>query len=68
MWTIEQLDIFLVYQRGHLFGISKWSVCIIPDEFCTIMAEVMLARYIKIPTGESLDKVMDTFEQKWGFS
>ena len=52
---------------GHLFGISKGSICVILDEFCTIMAEVMLPRYIKIPTGECLDKVMETFEQKWGF-
>ena len=49
---------------GHLFGISKGSICVILDEFCTIIADVMLPRYIKIPTGECLDKVMETFEQK----
>ena len=52
---------------GHLFGISKGSICVTLGECCTIMAEVMLPRYIKIPTGECLDKVMETFEQKWGF-
>jgi len=52
---------------GHLFGISKGSVCVIVDEFCRIMTEIMLPRYIKIPTGEDLDKVIETFNQKWGF-
>ena len=52
---------------GHLFGISKGSVCVIVDEFCRIMSEIMLPSYIKIPTGEDLDKVIETFNQKWGF-
>lgn len=52
---------------GHLFGISKESVCVIADEFRTVMAEIMLPRYIKIPTGEDLHKVMETFQQKWDF-
>ena len=31
------------------------------------MSEVMLAKYVKIPAGEDLDKIMETFEHKLGF-
>ncbi len=31
------------------------------------MSEVMLAKHIKIPAGEDLDEIMETFEHKWGF-
>ena len=31
------------------------------------MSEVMLAKCIKIPAGEDLDKIIETFEHKLGF-
>ena len=52
---------------GHLFGISTASVCLILDEFCTVMANVILPRYIRIPVDDELDQVIRKFEEKWGF-
>ena len=59
MQITEQLAIFLAYQRGVSVLFQTSSV--------QSLAEVMLPRYIKIPTGEDLDKVMETFEQNWSF-
>ena len=47
---------------GHLFDLSKRSIYVIVDVLCSIIAEVVLPRYIKIPTVEDLDNVMETFE------
>eukprot|EP00794_Sanderia_malayensis_P013379 gene13378-14751_t len=53
---------------GHLFGISKASVCLITDEFCKAVAENLQPKYIKIPVDQELDKVVTDFKFKWGFA
>ena len=52
---------------GHLFGISKPAVCIIVKDVCSAIVKVLLPRYFKVPTGDSLKEVLHSFEHKWGF-
>ena len=52
---------------GHLFGVSKMAVCLIVKEVCSAIVEVLLLRYIKVPTGNSLKEVIHGFKHKWGF-
>lgn len=52
---------------GHLFGVSKTAVCLIVKEVCSAIVEVLLPRYIKVPTGDSLKEVIHGFKHKWGF-
>ncbi len=52
---------------GHLFGISKASVCLIADEFCKAVADHLQPKYIRIPVGQELDTVVNNFRYRWGF-
>ena len=52
---------------GHLFGISKASVCIIVNEFCSAVANNLAAKYIKIPNGNNLKAIVKEFRTRWGF-
>ena len=51
---------------GHLFGVSKAAVCVVV-KVCSAIVQVLLPRYIKIPTGDSLKEVVHGFQHKWGF-
>ena len=51
----------------HLFGISKSSVGSIVEEFCEGLSTQFVDKYIRIPSGEKLDKVVHEFKTKWGF-
>ena len=42
---------------GHLFGVSKSTVCI----------KHLLPQYIRIPTGDGLRTVVNEFDEKLGF-
>ena len=52
---------------GHLFGVSQASVCDIINEFCTVVSDVLLQKFIKVPVGEELDNNIKKFKDKWGF-
>ncbi len=52
---------------GHLFGISKASVCLVVDEFCMTAQDHLLPKYIKMPVGNELHRVIEQFKTKWGF-
>ena len=52
---------------SHLFGISKSTVCLVVKEVCNAIVQVLLPKYIKWPTGESLTDTIHGFERKWGF-
>ena len=52
---------------GHLFGISRSTVCVIVHEVCKAINKVLTPIYIKIPTGQQLKETVDLFENKWGF-
>ena len=52
---------------GHLFGVSKAAVCVVVKDVCSAIVQVLLPRYIKIPTGDSLKEVVNSFQHKWRF-
>ena len=52
---------------GHLFGVSKSTVCIVTKEVCAAIVDVLLPKYVKFPNGESLKEVVDGFKHKFGF-
>ena len=49
---------------GHLFGISKASVCQIRKDVCRAIVKVLLPKYVKIPTGRVLSTVIKGFEKR----
>lgn len=52
---------------GHLFGVSKSTVCVVTKEVCTAIVEHLLPEYIKIPTGAALDENVRHFRVDHGF-
>ena len=51
---------------GHLFGVSRSSVCEIVHETCSAIVTILLKTYIKFPTGSNIDNVVREFKAKWG--
>ena len=51
---------------GHLFGVSRSSVCEIVHEICSAIVSVLLKSYIKFPTADNIDNVVREFKAKWG--
>ena len=55
---------------GHLFGVSKASVCLIRREVCHAIVSILLPKYIKVPVGSGLADVIRGFENRgfphWG--
>lgn len=47
-----------------LFGISKSSEKVIVREMCDAIVNVLQRKFIKIPTGEILNQVINGFEQQ----
>ena len=39
---------------GHLFGISKATVCMVTKEVCAAIVKVLLPTYIRVPGGDEL--------------
>ena len=66
--TLWQLATTTDYRTiGHYFGVSRTAVCFIVKDVCSAIVEVLLPRYMKVPTGDSLKEVIHGFEHKWGF-
>ena len=53
---------------GHLFGVSKYTVCMVTKEVCVVIVERLLPVYIRIPTGTALKLVFDGFKNDHGFT
>ena len=49
---------------GHLFGVSKASVCVIRKQACCAIVNVLLRKYIALPTGSDLATVLNGFARK----
>ena len=45
---------------GHLFGVSKSTVCLVTKDVCHAIVELLLPKYIKFPCNNSLREVMVT--------
>ncbi|XP_070547328.1 uncharacterized protein [Ptychodera flava] len=52
---------------GHLFGIARSTACEIVHETCQQIIAVFLKSVIRFPTGNELERVVDGFQQRWGF-
>jgi len=51
---------------AHLFGISQSTVCEIVHETCRAIVKVLMKEYIKFPSDDDLNHVVDEFKTKWG--
>ena len=49
---------------GHLFGVSKASVCVIRKQVCRTIVNVLLRKYIALPSGSALATVLNGFARK----
>ena len=52
---------------GHLFGVSKPTVCVVTKEVCAAIVKSLLPKYIRVPTGDGLKAVVEGFRDKLGF-
>ena len=52
---------------GHLFGVSKSTVCVVVKEVCWSIVDELLPDYIHIRTGAALREVVDGFKNTHGF-
>ncbi|XP_024121281.1 protein ANTAGONIST OF LIKE HETEROCHROMATIN PROTEIN 1 [Oryzias melastigma] len=51
---------------GHLFGVSKSSVCRCVQDLCKAVCAVLLPELIRFPDPEKLKDMADRFETRWG--
>ena len=49
---------------AHLFGIGRSTVCDIVHETCRAIVKVLMKEYIKFPSSDDLDHVVDEFKIK----
>ena len=52
---------------GHLFGVSKSTVCLAIKNVCSSITSLLLPQYIKFPQGKAVDDMVYGFKQKFGF-
>lgn len=52
---------------GHLFGVSKSTVCIVTKEVYAAVVDILLPKYVQFQSGENLKEVVDGFKHKFGF-
>ena len=52
---------------SNLFGVGISTVCTIYLEVCRAICKVLIPLYVKAPSAADTRKIMDGFEQKWGF-
>ena len=52
---------------GHLFGVSKPTVCVVTKEVCAAVVRVLLPKYVRVPSGDELEKVVKGFRDELGF-
>ena len=52
---------------GHLFGVSKATVCVVTKEVCRAIVAILQPRYIRIPSGSDLRAVVKGFAYDLGF-
>ena len=52
---------------SNLFGVGIATVCKIYLEVCRVICKVLIPMYVKPPTAEEAEKIVQGFELKWGF-
>ena len=65
LWRLGTNDSYRTV--GHLFGVSRSSVCLIVKEVCQAIVSKLLPIYIRIPEGDTLKEVVRQFQSKYNF-
>ena len=52
---------------GHLFGVSKSFVCLIVQEVCATIVDVLLPKHLSFPSGDALRAVISGFQENHKF-
>ena len=52
---------------SHLFGVGVSTGCVVLHKFCSPVVNVMTTKYINIPAGEHLKRIIYEFSTKWDF-
>ena len=52
---------------GHLFGVSKSTVCLVTKQVCGSIVECLLPKYVKMPSGTVLIEDIEGFMNNHGF-
>ena len=52
---------------GHLFGVSKSSVCLVTKEVCSSIVSQLLPQFVRFLTGSALTEVVEGFKNELGF-
>ena len=66
--TLWRLRTNIEYRSiAHLFGVGLSTVCVVVYEVCASIVNTLSSRYIRIPTGEDAQTVVDGFLHTWGF-
>ena len=52
---------------GHLFGVSKSTVCVVTEEVYVVIVEHLLPDYIEMTMGTALNVVTEGFKNDLGF-
>ncbi|KAK6493735.1 protein ANTAGONIST OF LIKE HETEROCHROMATIN PROTEIN 1-like, partial [Huso huso] len=51
---------------GHLFGVSKATVCSCVQEFCMAVTKILLQEHMAVPSAEQFAEMSDYFDRRWG--
>jgi hypothetical protein len=50
---------------NHLFGLGRSTICTIVHDTCQAICEVLLASYLKFPSGDRLTDVVNGYDDVW---
>ena len=66
--TVWRLATNVEYRTlSHLFGVGVSTVGSIVRECCRVICDELTPRYVRMPTGDDFDRMLDGFETRWGF-
>ena len=66
--TLWRLGTNVEYRTiSHLFGVGVSTACVIVHDVCKSIVDVLLRKYIKIPTGNQAMEIVRGFESTWNF-
>ena len=51
---------------AHLFEVARSTVCETVHETCQAIVTVLREKYVRFPSSDSLDAIVDGFQTKWG--
>lgn len=51
---------------GSLFGVSRSTVCNCVREFCRAVIDILMPKFIRIPTPAEMEGMATFFEERWG--